>query len=133
MIVDIIDKKRLGKELSYKELKFFFIIVIAAVVIITVQIVNLYSSTEEAFRHAFFTVASIISTTVGHAEVHSTVPTEIISNIPEQMNYNICTRINIIAFFKPFNKWKLSKQYKYLFCILNSIIRSSSYLYYFFI
>ena len=46
-----------------EELKFFFIIVIAAVVIITVQIVNLYSSTEEAFRHAFFTVASIISTT----------------------------------------------------------------------
>ena len=49
--------------LHNEELRFFIAIVIISVLIITIQIVNLYSNTEEAFRHAFFTVASIISTT----------------------------------------------------------------------
>ena len=46
-----------------EELRWYFLVVIAAIAIITLQIYKLYSSFEEGFRHAYFQVASIISTT----------------------------------------------------------------------
>lgn len=46
-----------------EELKLYLFMVIASVTIITIQIYNLYSGFEEAFRHSLFQVASIISTT----------------------------------------------------------------------
>ncbi len=46
-----------------EELRNYLIVVIAAITVITIQIYNLYSSFEESFRHAYFQVASIISTT----------------------------------------------------------------------
>ena len=49
--------------LHNEELRIYLIAVIGAIVIITLQIYRLYSSFEEGFRHAFFQVASIISTT----------------------------------------------------------------------
>ena len=49
--------------LHNEELRFYLIMVVIAVVIITFQIINLYSTAEESFRHAYFQVASIISTT----------------------------------------------------------------------
>ncbi len=49
--------------LHNEELRLYFGMIIIAVIIVTSQIVNLYSSFEEGFRHAYFQVASIISTT----------------------------------------------------------------------
>lgn len=49
--------------LHNEELRFFLIVVIISVAMITTQILHLYANTEEAFRHAFFTVASLVSTT----------------------------------------------------------------------
>lgn len=49
--------------LHNEELRLFLVVVITAILIIGFQIINLYSSAEEAFRHAYFQVASIISTT----------------------------------------------------------------------
>ncbi len=49
--------------LHNEELRWYLIIVFMAITIITLQIYNLYSSFEESFRHAYFQVASIISTT----------------------------------------------------------------------
>lgn len=46
-----------------EELWVYLAMVVVSVVIITFQIVNLYQSVEEAFRHALFQVASLISTT----------------------------------------------------------------------
>lgn len=46
-----------------EELRWYLIVIFVFVFIITLQIHNLYSCFEEGFRHAFFTVASIISTT----------------------------------------------------------------------
>ena len=46
-----------------EELRWYLIIVILSVTIITLQIYKLYSSFEEGFRHAYFQVASIVSTT----------------------------------------------------------------------
>ncbi|MBQ2471700.1 MAG: TrkH family potassium uptake protein [Acholeplasmatales bacterium] len=46
-----------------EEIKCYFLMVTLAVVVITLQIYKLYSSFEEGFRHAYFQVASIISTT----------------------------------------------------------------------
>ncbi len=46
-----------------EELRWYFMVVILAITIITLQIFRLYSSFEEGFRHAYFQVASIISTT----------------------------------------------------------------------
>ena len=45
------------------ELKAYLITVILAVTIITIQITSIYTTFEEGFRHAYFQVASIISTT----------------------------------------------------------------------
>ncbi len=49
--------------LHNEELRLYFGMIIIAVIIVTAQIVNIYSSCEEGFRHAYFQVASIISTT----------------------------------------------------------------------
>lgn len=49
--------------LHNEELRLYFGMIIIAVIIVTAQIVNIYSSFEEGFRHAYFQVASIISTT----------------------------------------------------------------------
>ncbi len=49
--------------LKNEELRWYIFIVIISVLVITLQIYRLYSSFEEGFRHAFFQVASIISTT----------------------------------------------------------------------
>lgn len=46
-----------------EEIKWYLIMVFLSVVIITLQVYKLYSSFEEGFRHAYFQVASIISTT----------------------------------------------------------------------
>jgi trk system potassium uptake protein TrkH len=46
-----------------EEIKCYLLMVTLAVVVITLQIYKLYSSFEEGFRHAYFQVASIISTT----------------------------------------------------------------------
>lgn len=46
-----------------EEVKWYLIIVFLSILIITLQIYKLYSSFEEGFRHAYFQVASIISTT----------------------------------------------------------------------
>lgn len=46
-----------------EEIKWYLVMVISSVAIITLEIYNLYSSFEEGFRHAYFQVASIISTT----------------------------------------------------------------------
>lgn len=46
-----------------EEIKWYLIMVASAILIITLQIYKLYSSFEEGFRHAYFQVASIISTT----------------------------------------------------------------------
>lgn len=49
--------------LKNEELRVYLVIVVLAVAIITLQIYNLYATFEEGFRHAYFQVASIISTT----------------------------------------------------------------------
>lgn len=49
--------------LKNEELKCYLIIVVLSVFIITLQIHNLYQTFEEGFRHAYFQVASLISTT----------------------------------------------------------------------
>ena len=49
--------------LHNEELRCYLLMVVISVVIITFQIINLYSTAEESFRHAYFQVASIISTT----------------------------------------------------------------------
>ena len=46
-----------------EEIRWYLIMVILSVFIITLQIYKLYSSLEEGFRHSYFQVASIISTT----------------------------------------------------------------------
>ena len=46
-----------------EELRLYIFVVLLAIAIITLQIYKLYSSFEEGFRHAYFQVASIISTT----------------------------------------------------------------------
>ena len=48
-----------------EEIKWYFIIIVTSIIIITLQlqIYRIYSSFEESFRHAYFQVASIISTT----------------------------------------------------------------------
>ncbi len=51
------------KEAFSSEVKVFLLIVLAAVAIITFDIRGMFSSIGEAAKHAFFTVASIISTT----------------------------------------------------------------------
>jgi trk system potassium uptake protein TrkH len=49
--------------LHNEELRFYLIVVIASVLIITLQIYKSYPTFEEGFRHAYFQVASIVSTT----------------------------------------------------------------------
>ena len=49
--------------LKNEELRFYILILFLAIFVITLQIYKLYSSFEEGFRHAFFQVASIMSTT----------------------------------------------------------------------
>ncbi|MGN1090765.1 MAG: TrkH family potassium uptake protein [Huintestinicola sp.] len=51
------------KDAFNQEVKLFFIIVFASAGIITMNIKDIYGSLSEALRHAFFTVATIISTT----------------------------------------------------------------------
>ena len=46
-----------------QEVKLYFIIVIISILIVFLNIYNNYATTEEAFRHAFFQVSSIITTT----------------------------------------------------------------------
>jgi trk system potassium uptake protein TrkH len=46
-----------------EEIKWYLVMIVLAVLIITIQIYNYYSSLEESFRHAYFQVASMISTT----------------------------------------------------------------------
>ena len=55
--------KKFKDVLKNEELRMYLIVVIAAITIITLQIYKMYSSFEEGFRHAYFTVASIVSTT----------------------------------------------------------------------
>ena len=50
------------KDAFNSEVRVFLLIVIAAIGVITLNIKDMYSSIEEALRHAGFTVASIIST-----------------------------------------------------------------------
>ena len=49
--------------LHNEELRFYLIVVIASILIITLQIYKSYPTFEEGFRHAYFQVASIVSTT----------------------------------------------------------------------
>ena len=49
--------------LHNEEVRWYLIMVFVSVLCITIQIHKLYSSFEEGFRHAFFQVASIVSTT----------------------------------------------------------------------
>ncbi len=49
--------------LHNEELRVYLIVIIISVAIITIQIASLYPTLEEGFRHAYFQVASIISTT----------------------------------------------------------------------
>ncbi len=46
-----------------EELRIYLIVIVVSVVLVAVQITHLYSTVEEGFRHAYFQVASIISTT----------------------------------------------------------------------
>ncbi len=46
-----------------EELKTYCIMVVVSVIVITINILPMYSGLEEAFRHSFFQVSSIISTT----------------------------------------------------------------------
>lgn len=51
-----------------EELRFYFCVVVLSVAVICVNTYHLYNNFEETFRYAFFTVASVISTT-GFANV----------------------------------------------------------------
>ncbi len=49
--------------LKSEELRWYLIIILSSIVIILSSVYNLYSTFEEAFRHTFFQISSIISTT----------------------------------------------------------------------
>lgn len=55
--------KNYKEVIKNEEIRWYLIVVAIAVIIITIQIQGLYSTFEEGFRHAYFQVASIISTT----------------------------------------------------------------------
>ncbi len=59
-----------------EELRWYLAIVAIAVVLITINTVSIYDTVEETFRHAFFQVASIISTT-GYASTNYSYLVEI--------------------------------------------------------
>ena len=54
---------RVGEALRSEELRVYTGIVVSSVIVITLNIMKLYSNFGEAFRYAFFQVASIISST----------------------------------------------------------------------
>ncbi|MCI8497045.1 MAG: TrkH family potassium uptake protein [Clostridiales bacterium] len=55
--------KRFKDAGNYEELRYYLLTIIAAIALITYNIRNLFPTLEEAFRHASFQVASIITTT----------------------------------------------------------------------
>ncbi len=59
----LIIRKRFKDVLKLSEVKFYFIIIVLAIAGITVNCLGLYGTVEETFRHAAFTVGSIITTT----------------------------------------------------------------------
>ncbi len=55
--------RRFKEAIKYEELKYYLLFIGASVTLITVNICRTFPTLEEAFRHAFFQVSSIITTT----------------------------------------------------------------------
>lgn len=55
--------KKFKDAVKYEELRYYLLIILCAVILITVNIRSLFPTLEQAFRHAFFQVGSIITTT----------------------------------------------------------------------
>lgn len=56
-------RRQYKQALKCEEMRWYFLIVFSAVAIITLNIIPMFSSVEQAFRHSYFQVASIITTT----------------------------------------------------------------------
>lgn len=55
--------RRFKEAIKYEELKYYLLFIGASVALITINIYRTFPTLEEAFRHAFFQVSSIITTT----------------------------------------------------------------------
>lgn len=55
--------RRFKEAIKYEELKYYLLFIGASVALITINICRTFPTLEEAFRHAFFQVSSIITTT----------------------------------------------------------------------